>query len=68
MTVPSDHSKIKNNSENNAYKIVGQSLSKIRVFSKSSQLSFSFTFRALSSLKISVKTFKADFENNAFEV
>ena len=45
-------------SENNAYKVVGQSLSKKRVFSKSSWLSLLFTYRALSSLKISEKSWK----------
>ena len=46
--------KISVDSENNAYKVVGQSLSKIRVLSKtkSSCLLLSFTYRALSSLKI----------------
>ena len=60
MTVPSDIQNIRKflslDSENNAYKVVVQSLTKIRVFSKFSLLSFSFTYRAISSSKISKKS------------
>ena len=45
-------------SENNAYKVVCQSFSKKRVLSKSFWLSLLFTYRALSSLKVSEKSWK----------
>ena len=52
LTFPSDHL----DSENNAYKVVGQNFSKTKISLNSSSLSFSFTYATLSSLKVSKKS------------
>ena len=53
-------------SENNAYKVVGQSWSK-KSFSKPSWLSLPFTYKLYSLWKFR-KVLVVDFENSAFEV